>query len=537
MARCPRTPWCCRCFNHRAATATPPDDVRFPFEPIDGRSPVPGIFFCPSCRGYLRTLQLSESRTANPGLDTAFRTLLAHQTRLARLSQRASPSRSPQSRGLAANSTRIQRPCQNRNAQRRDSAANTSLNNQHPTIPPLAAPSIPVLTMPPRSGYPSLQFSGAGFPQETRRPDTPSEDYVHALNDSPMNSSGTSISITPNGYGLPPIDYSLSFANRYLPPSDNPHNILYNSFQPFMDDDLLFNAASPSSTNLHGPGSLSLNDGWIQHRHEEERDSLTEQPGPRNTPELNANPVPVPGSHPSGQDDPSQERRVTTPLNPSQYTNTQSLEHPLSSHVPMLGTTNVVESTHAPLNHPELLPQPGSARAQRSRRRNAESIDPNNSFFPTSESRHDYPAPQGINLLRVLQARRRAGITGGDVPFDDSHLRHVERTRRFIELEQARELARLHNGHASPPPKPKGLDNQDDGRPPPKEADELTVNLECKVCMSQLIDTALLPCGHAVLCRWCARQHMSNNKGGSRALATCPVCRATIRQKIRIYIS
>ncbi|KAK2807913.1 hypothetical protein FQN50_005155 [Emmonsiellopsis sp. PD_5] len=89
-------------------------------------------------------------------------------------------------------------------------------------------------------------------------------------------------------------------------------------------------------------------------------------------------------------------------------------------------------------------------------------------------------------------------------------------------------------------PQSKGLDNQNDGRPEPKESAELTVNLECKACMSQLIDTAVLPCGHAVLCRWCAEQHAPSSnldKTKLRPGALCPMCREPVRQKIRIYLS
>ncbi|KKZ68309.1 hypothetical protein EMCG_05984 [[Emmonsia] crescens] len=107
----------------------------------------------------------------------------------------------------------------------------------------------------------------------------------------------------------------------------------------------------------------------------------------------------------------------------------------------------------------------------------------------------------------------------------------AERRRRFLES--------LGN-NVEPTTTTKGLDNQNDGRPEPKEAEELTVNLECKACMSQLIDTVVLPCGHAVLCRWCADQHMPSSrmdKTKPRGSATCPMCRKPVKQKIRIYLS
>ncbi|KAK2761159.1 hypothetical protein FQN54_001680 [Arachnomyces sp. PD_36] len=78
---------------------------------------------------------------------------------------------------------------------------------------------------------------------------------------------------------------------------------------------------------------------------------------------------------------------------------------------------------------------------------------------------------------------------------------------------------------------PHGLDISD-GRPEAKEAADLMVNLECRVCMTQLVDTALLPCGHAVLCRWCADQHMQL---GTSMIPRCPMCRVHLKQKLQIY--
>ncbi|KAL2856261.1 hypothetical protein BJX68DRAFT_205131 [Aspergillus pseudodeflectus] len=81
----------------------------------------------------------------------------------------------------------------------------------------------------------------------------------------------------------------------------------------------------------------------------------------------------------------------------------------------------------------------------------------------------------------------------------------------------------------------KGLDIPQNDRPEPKETEELTLNMECKVCMAQLIDTVLLPCGHAILCRWCADQQFPTYKGQIKSKAPCPMCRETVRQRHRIY--
>ncbi|KAL2868201.1 C3HC4 finger protein [Aspergillus lucknowensis] len=81
----------------------------------------------------------------------------------------------------------------------------------------------------------------------------------------------------------------------------------------------------------------------------------------------------------------------------------------------------------------------------------------------------------------------------------------------------------------------KGLDVPQEDRPEPKETEELTVNMECKVCMAQLIDTVLLPCGHAILCRWCADQQFPLTRGFLKPKMPCPMCRETVRQRHRIY--
>ncbi|KAL4753039.1 hypothetical protein BDW72DRAFT_43859 [Aspergillus terricola var. indicus] len=72
-------------------------------------------------------------------------------------------------------------------------------------------------------------------------------------------------------------------------------------------------------------------------------------------------------------------------------------------------------------------------------------------------------------------------------------------------------------------------------RPEPKETEEMTINMECKICMGQVVDTVLLPCGHAILCRWCADELMPSSKGCLKEKASCPMCREPVKQKHRIY--
>lgn len=82
---------------------------------------------------------------------------------------------------------------------------------------------------------------------------------------------------------------------------------------------------------------------------------------------------------------------------------------------------------------------------------------------------------------------------------------------------------------------PKGLDDPLDKRPEPKETAEMTLNMECKVCMSQPVDTAVFPCGHAMLCRWCAEKCVPSHrseKSRSKEPPRCPMCRGVVRNKV-----
>ncbi|KAI9374255.1 hypothetical protein BJX61DRAFT_540988 [Aspergillus egyptiacus] len=141
--------------------------------------------------------------------------------------------------------------------------------------------------------------------------------------------------------------------------------------------------------------------------------------------------------------------------------------------------------------------------------------------------RHDQPAQQQAPSDRALvQDTPVAAWIHNLSPSDQALLQaHISQS------------ARTNLNHYVPPsrsPK-KGLDVPQEIRPEPKETDELTINMECKICMGQLVDTVLLPCGHATLCRWCADQHIPSVRGFPKGKATCPMCREPVRQKCRIY--
>lgn len=95
-----------------------------------------------------------------------------------------------------------------------------------------------------------------------------------------------------------------------------------------------------------------------------------------------------------------------------------------------------------------------------------------------------------------------------------------------------------HSMHARNHPEPPGmtLDNQPD-RPPSKSDEEMTKTLACQVCYQQLADIAVLPCGHMVMCQWCADvvipvRHSHIPVRPSK----CPMCRKQVKQRFKIHM-
>ncbi|KAF2751130.1 hypothetical protein M011DRAFT_483102 [Sporormia fimetaria CBS 119925] len=77
------------------------------------------------------------------------------------------------------------------------------------------------------------------------------------------------------------------------------------------------------------------------------------------------------------------------------------------------------------------------------------------------------------------------------------------------------------------------MDKQD--RPPPLDDDDMTRKLACSVCYCQLADVALLPCGHMVLCEWCADTMIPvKHSHVPMRPSKCPVCRKIVKQRFRI---
>lgn len=109
--------------------------------------------------------------------------------------------------------------------------------------------------------------------------------------------------------------------------------------------------------------------------------------------------------------------------------------------------------------------------------------------------------------------------------------RIVNRARH--EAEEEEEAATRHH--------PRSLDDDRIARPPPKTDAEMSVSLACKICLQQVSDTAVLPCGHLIMCGCCATIAMPTKDEAqtqpARRNAQCPLCRKPVKRVAKIYLS
>ncbi|KAF1990942.1 hypothetical protein K402DRAFT_346730 [Aulographum hederae CBS 113979] len=155
-------------------------------------------------------------------------------------------------------------------------------------------------------------------------------------------------------------------------------------------------------------------------------------------------------------------------------------------------------------------------------------------------------------------ARWRELTQGDSVPYadpsavDGGPMSLIERERRVrdviaqgrtrVEAAQ-RMLQSMDSLHHRPaeriPQRQYGLDIDDD-RPEPKTDEEMTVVMCCQICYTQLADSAVLPCGHLAMCVYCADQVVpvrEDDKTRVRGHCKCPVCRKTVKKRVRVYVT
>jgi hypothetical protein len=134
-------------------------------------------------------------------------------------------------------------------------------------------------------------------------------------------------------------------------------------------------------------------------------------------------------------------------------------------------------------------------------------------------------APPGSNLLQARQSIEQMTTT----------------VQRLQSLRQAAEAITasgrsMHTRFVHTEPPVQSLDNQPN-RPAPMADEDMTRMLACQVCYQQLADIACLPCGHMVMCQWCAdvvipvkHSHLPVN------MSKCPMCRKQVKQRFKIHM-
>lgn len=145
--------------------------------------------------------------------------------------------------------------------------------------------------------------------------------------------------------------------------------------------------------------------------------------------------------------------------------------------------------------------------------------------------RGDGPPTPDHNETRLAAIERRVHQMlqeQGTADDDQSRTEALNRRRAILNMIAARDAPDAGPRYA-------GLDGDD--RPAPLDDEQLMVKLECKVCLTQKASVACLPCGHLVMCNWCAEQlippHRNDRTTPADRNAQCPMCRKRVKQRVR----
>lgn len=157
----------------------------------------------------------------------------------------------------------------------------------------------------------------------------------------------------------------------------------------------------------------------------------------------------------------------------------------------------------------------------------ANPLDDTLGVLGSSPPQHQVP---GQLLAESMETRRRVSLQSA--------------RDRLDRLQQAQERIREATEAILDPleaPRVNPIDTQP-LRPPPLTSDDMIVNVECRICHEQKMDTILEPCNHLAVCRWCVelmrerhRRYRYDPENGDAQLK-CPICRRRVTGQRRVYL-
>jgi hypothetical protein len=150
----------------------------------------------------------------------------------------------------------------------------------------------------------------------------------------------------------------------------------------------------------------------------------------------------------------------------------------------------------------------------------------------------DDPAEAATEPGQSAVPSSSAGGNGNGMTSIQTSIHQINSELRRLRLASEAITSARHSMHThlQPEEPPQTLDNQP-GRPSALSAEEMTMKLECQVCYQQLANIALLPCGHMVMCQWCADVVIPVKHTHLPIRPTkCPMCRKAVKQRFKIHM-
>ncbi|KAK5029409.1 hypothetical protein LTS07_005871 [Exophiala sideris] len=158
------------------------------------------------------------------------------------------------------------------------------------------------------------------------------------------------------------------------------------------------------------------------------------------------------------------------------------------------------------------------------------------------------------------EERRRNGdvsLLGTGPPPDNEVDIHSEMAYQLAQATVSRERIRLiameetlrQRDIVQQPPRVNPIDHQT-SRPPPLQSEEMRLDMACKICCEQKVDTLLEPCMHLAICHWCSeivrQRAQQRRRERIEAMSTigddghkwkCPICRRDVMQSRRVFLA